>query len=45
MNKRQIFVLMAIILAVVLVAYAYFHNREGTPSQDPSPAATSAATG
>ncbi len=45
MNKRQIFVLMAIILALVLAAYAYFHNRQGTPSHDPSPGTNSAATG
>lgn len=42
MNSRQIFIAMAIILAVAIIGYMYLHSREAAPLQDPSPDATSA---
>ena len=42
MNSRQIMIAMAIILAIVVIAYAYLHSRKAAPLQDPSPDATSA---
>ena len=42
MSSRQIMIAMAIILAVVVIAYAYLHSRKAAPLQDPSPDGTSA---
>jgi uncharacterized protein YpmB len=39
MNKRQIFMLMAVILIVAIAGYAYLHSRQAAPLQDASPEA------
>lgn len=39
MNRRQIYMLMAVILIVAVAAYAWLHSRQAAPLQDASPEA------